>query len=341
MKATQKDFAGIAQRAVREARIFYFCGPDDAGIHDAATSIASLIESPGERIDISGADLKGDPVRLGDEARSTSLFGETRHIWVRATGDDVHDAVETMLSSEVPVCPVLIVATGATDKSRVAKLLAPRKDALVAMFWPPDQRSVIAAVRTMLGAAGLRAGGDIAERIARGCNLDTRIAQSEVSKLALYLDASPQAPRGLEADVLDAIAARTEDDSFLPIVNAVLSGDTARLGGELRRMREHGINPVGLLLAFERRVAQLAQLAAKLGPGQRVRDLMEAEKAARRINFREERDLSAQLERWKGPRLARLVDRLVALHRALLANSQQAELFLSQGLTEIARVATR
>ena len=31
------------------------------------------------------------PVRLGDEARSTSLFGDTRHIWVHAAGDEVCD----------------------------------------------------------------------------------------------------------------------------------------------------------------------------------------------------------------------------------------------------------
>jgi DNA polymerase-3 subunit delta len=37
--------------------------------------------------------------------------------------------------------------------------------------------------------------------------------------------------------------------------------------------------------------------------------------------------------------LARLVDRLIELHRQLLANSQNAELLLAQGLAEIARAA--
>jgi DNA polymerase-3 subunit delta len=34
-----------------------------------------------------------------------------------------------------------------------------------------------------------------------------------------------------------------------------------------------------------------------------------------------------------------LVDKLVQLHRALLTNSQQAELLLAQGLADITRVA--
>ncbi len=339
MKATQKDFKGLAARAAKDARVFFFCGPDEAGANDAAHHIASLLTDPGERVELSGADLKRDPVRLGDEARSTSLFGESRHIWVRASGDEAHDAVYTLIEGEVEGCPVLIVATGASDKSRTAKLLANRADALVAMFYPPDLRSVTDAVRQMAGPAGLRLSGDLAERIARAAALDTRLAQSEVTKLALYLDASPEAPRTADHEALEAIGAKTEDDGFTQLVNAVLAGDTAKLPQELHRMRELGLNPVGLLLAFERRAAQLAQLAARMGPRGNVRQFIEAESNARRVFWKDSRDLIEQLTRWRGRKLARLTARLVELHRALLGNSQNAELLLSQGLAEIARAA--
>jgi len=339
VKATQKDFKTLAPRAAREARVFFLCGQDDAGIHDAAQLLIGLLPDAGERIEMAGADLRKDPARLGDEARSTSLFGGNRHILVRASGDEAHDAVEALLEGTAPPCPVIITATSATDKSRTAKLLAARPDALVAMFYPPDLRSVTMAVRDMADAAGVTLSGDLAERIARAAALDTRIAASEVTKLALYLDATPQAPRRADAAVLDAIGARTEDDGLMPLVNAVLSGETQRLPGELRRMRELGLNPVGLLLAVERRTAQLAALAAKVGQSGDIERFVEAETAARRIFFKDKGDILRQLQKWRGPRLARLIDKLTALHRALLTNSQQAELLLAQGLTEIARVA--
>lgn len=341
MKATQKDFAAVAPRAACEARVFFFCGPDEAGAQDAAFAVAGLLADPGERVELSGSDLRKDPVRLGDEARSTSLFGESRHIWVRASGDEVFEAVQTLLAGEVEPCPVLIVATGATDKSRTAKLLADRKDALVAMFWPPDLASVTASVRRMAAAAGLNLDNAMAERIARAAGLDTRLAQGEIDKLALYLDASKERPRQLDAEALDAIGARTEDEGFMSVVNAVLAGETAKLAGELNRMRELGLNPVAVLLGFERRAAQLAQLAARLGPGASPRALIAEEKAARRIFWKDERDLTTQLSRWRGAKLERLVDRLVELHRSLLANSQSAELLLAQGLADIARAASR
>ncbi len=341
VKATQKDFATVAAKAANQARIFFFCGPDEAGAHDAVEQVAALLTDAGERIELSGAEIKRDPVRLGDEARSISLFGDARHIVVRAQGDEICDALENLLAGDVAPCPVLIVAANATDKSRTAKLLAPRGDALVAMFYPPDLRSASEAVRRMASGAGLRIGGDLAERIARATGLDSRLAQSEVTKLALFLDASPERPRGADAEALDAIGARTEEDGFAPLVNAVLGGETGRLSGELRRMRELGLSPVGLLLAFERRAAQLAALAAKLGPRGDIRGLLEAEKAARRVFWKDERDLAAQLKVWRGRRLERLIERLMSLHRALLANSQSAELLMAQGLAEITRAGAR
>ncbi|MCA1661046.1 MAG: DNA polymerase III subunit delta [Novosphingobium sp.] len=340
MKLTQANFAASAPGAAREARVFYFCGPDEAGAHDAAQAIVALLPPGSERIELAGADLRRDPVRLADEARSTSLFGGARYIFVRTAGDEACEAVETLLDSPVEPCPVLIVASAATDKSRIAKLLGERGDALVAMFHPPDLKAVAGTVRSVADAAGLRLDTALAERIAKACSLDTRMARAEIDKLALFLDATPQAPKTADAQALDAIGAKTEDDGFAAVVNCVLGGDLGRLSGELSRVRELALNPVGLLLAFERRAAQLAQLAARMGPRGDVQRFVEGERQARRIFFRDAPDLAAQLSRWRERRLERLVERLIALHRELLANSQNAELLLAHGLTEIARAAS-
>lgn len=339
MKATQANFAGTASRAASQCGVFFFCGPDEAGAAAAAQKIISLFADPGERIDLSGADLKREPILLGDEARSRSLFGGNRHIYVRSSGDEVHDAVANLIDGTGDACPVLIVATSATDKSRTAKLLEKRADALVAMFYPPDLRSLTAAVREIADGAGLRLNADIAERIARGAGMDIRLARSEVEKLALYLDASPASPRPADAEALLAIGAKTDEDGFMPLVNAALSGDTARLPAELTRMRELSLNPVGVLLAIERRAAQLGQISARIGAGGSIADVIESESKARRIFWKDKGDISRQLKAWHGPQMGRLVTRLLELHRDLLGNSVAGEMLLAQGLTAIARAA--
>jgi len=346
VKATQKDFSAVAARAAGSLAVAFFCGPDEAGASAAAARLAGMLPDAGERIELSGAELRGDPVRLGDEARSDSLFGGKRHILVRANGDEVHDAVQIhcqLIDSgeSHAASPVLIVATSATDKSRTAKLLEKRGDSLVAMFYPPDLASLAAEVRRMAGAAGVTLGDELAERIARAAGLDVRLAQSEVTKLALYLDGTPLSPKMADAAALDAIGARTDEEGVMPLVNAVLSGDARRLPDELRRLHDLSLGPVTVLLALERRAAQLAQLAARLGPGTRMGEMLEAEQRARRIFWRDRRDLETQLRRWDPPRLERLIGRLTALHRALLGNSQAAELLLVQELTQITRFAAQ
>jgi DNA polymerase-3 subunit delta len=344
VKATQKDFRQVAPRAARDGRVFFFCGPDEAGAAAAASAIAALMPDAGERVELAGADVRSDPARLGDEARTGSLFGDARHIYVRAAGDEAHDAVSAFLDTidsgeAAGACPVLIVATSATDKSRTAKLLEGRADALVAMFYPPELKDIVAEVQRMAGVAGLKMTADLHERIARGSGLDLRLAQSEIDKLALYCDASPQAPRTVVPEDLDAIGATTEEEGFTPLVNAVLAGDVRRVPGELRRMRELSLNPVGVLLAFERRAAQLAQLAARWGRRGRLRDFLESEKRARRVFWRDAGDLETQLGKWRGEHLDRLVRRLAGAHRTMLSNSAAAETLLGQELSEIARKA--
>ncbi len=344
MKLTNRDFAAKGRSAAQGCSIFFFCGQDEAGATAAANDLVTWLPEPGERLEMSGGEVKNDPAKLGDEARTNSLFGDKRHIWIRVNGDEAAEAlkvlIETSDAGAGEACPVIVVATSATDKSRTAKLLEKRRDALVAMFYPPDLPSVTRSVRALADGAGVRLGGDLAERIARAANLDIRLAKSEVDKLALYLDASAQSPQTATADDLDAIGASSEDDGFASLVNVVMGGQAAKLGIELGRMKQLGLNPVGVLLAFERRAAQLARIAAALG-SRGFGDLDRGEEARLGIFFKEKREIGQQLALWRhGDKLDRLTRRLVSLHRELLTNSQAAELLLAQGLADIARVAT-
>jgi len=94
-------------------------------------------------------------------------------------------------------------------------------------------------------------------------------------------------------------------------------------------------------LQFERRASQLGALAGKLGPRGDLGKLIESESAARRIFWKDKRDISVQLGRWRGKRVERLISRLAALHVDLLTNSQNAELLLAHELIEIGRAAAR
>ena len=68
-KANQNSFGRMAAQAARECHTFFFCGPDESAASAAAATIVGGLPDPGERVDMSGSDLRRDPVRLADEAR--------------------------------------------------------------------------------------------------------------------------------------------------------------------------------------------------------------------------------------------------------------------------------
>lgn len=339
MKATNRNFAASLARGAA-MRLWYFCGADEAGAADAAARVLARLKAE-ERVDLTGAELKRDPARLVDEVRSTSLFGASRVIVITMAGDEAHDAIAALIDDSVPGWPVLALASSATDKSRVAKLLIDRDDALVAVFHPPEPETVRDWVRAHAGTCGLKLGDDMAMQIAAAAAFDTRIARSEIDKLALYCDVSPEAPRAPGAADLAAIGTATADDRQAGLVAAALGGDSARLRADMPGLIAGDINPVGLLLAIERRAVQLAQMAARMGPGGNVRAFIEQEAAAKRVFFRDRDELGAQLSRWRGARLERLLERLAELHRALITDNQGAALRLQQALVEFARAAAR
>ena len=127
MKLTNRDFAAKGRSAAQGCSIFFFCGQDEAGATAAANDLVTWLPEPGERLEMSGGEVKNDPAKLGDEARTNSLFGDKRHIWIRANGDEAAEAlkvlIETSDAGAGEACPVIVVATSATDKSRTAKLL--------------------------------------------------------------------------------------------------------------------------------------------------------------------------------------------------------------------------
>jgi len=55
VKATQRDFLRGVPAGAASCRIFFFCGPDEAGANAAAQRLAAALPDPGERIELAGA----------------------------------------------------------------------------------------------------------------------------------------------------------------------------------------------------------------------------------------------------------------------------------------------
>ena len=293
-------------------------------------------------------DEAAKPGALAGEAAALAMTGGRRVVRLREATDAHAGPLKDALATSAEA---LLVLEGGelTARSKLRVLAEAAPEVAVIACYRERGDELAATLGRMLKEQGVQADPAALSWLATRLGEDRMQTRREVEKLALYVGADPQAPRPATPEDHAAIGAATEEDGFAPLVNAVLGGETAKIGNEIRRMRELGLNPVGVALALERRAAQLAQIAAYLGPKKQFDDIDKGAEMRLGIFFREKRDIAVQYRRWTQPaargaretRLDRLIPRLVALHRNLIANSQAAELLLAQELAEIGRFAAK
>jgi DNA polymerase-3 subunit delta len=189
-----------------ETRLFLLYGPDESGSRAWVKKLGEAMGADAERIDLRGAELKEDPARLADEAASISMFGGARWILVEQAGDESLAAVEALLDAPAAGNPVAIVAGALKPASKLLKAATAAKNALALASYPPDGGNADRLVIDLARAHGLNVRSDVARRLAEAGGGNRAIIDQELAKLALYLDASTQAPKSLEHEAVDAVA---------------------------------------------------------------------------------------------------------------------------------------
>jgi DNA polymerase-3 subunit delta len=176
----------------------------------------------------------------------------------------------------------------------------------------------------------------LARQIASSSGNDRGVIGQEVSKYALYLDASPVSPKELTSTAIEALSAAYDEGDIGRLVNAVLDGRGEAVAHE---MTLAGAEPVRILNQLLARLLLLARLRSAVEAGARPAQVIENN--GRAIFWKDKPVITQQLQRWSGARLATVHERLLAVRRAVMTSTQMAPLRLQSELIVIARVAAR
>ena len=338
MKAKPADVTRALSRPA-ETRLFLLYGPDEAGSRAWVRKLGEAMGADAERIDLRGAELKEDPARLADEAAAISMFGGARWILVEQAGDESLPAVEALL--EVPAAgnPVAIVAGALKPASRLLKAALAAKNALALASYPPDGGQADRLVIDLARVHGLNVRSDVARRLGEACSGNRAIIDQELAKFALYLDASPQAPKSLEHEAIDAVGSGAEEGDLSRLVDSVAGGDPAGLEAEMARLRAEGQEGITLIRAVLRRMALLARLRAEVEQGNSVSAVMAS--SGKSLFWREKDTVAGQLGRWRADLIAKAVSRLTEAERQVMTPGGPGIVAADAELFAICRQAAR
>ncbi len=310
---TAREAEAFVKARFASVPIILFYGPDEGLVSERAAAVAAATTGgdAGNIVRIDGDELASDPLRLADEANAISMFGGMRAIRIKAGTRSLAASLEPLLSTP-PIDARIIIEAGDLKAGHALRAAIEKAQQAAAVpCYAEEGRDISRLLDEMLEEAGQRIEPDARQMVLGLLGADRRLSRMEIDKLRLY--ATGQAT--ITTDDVEAVMTEASQLSVDSIIDAAFLGQLDRIEQEARRLLADGYD-AGVILGFALRHAFTLQAIV------RDRNGNESIKA-HRINWKREKAVLAQLDRWNGIRLERVVQ---ILSDAILAIRRQATL---------------
>ncbi|MHC5306037.1 DNA polymerase III subunit delta [Bartonella sp. LJL80] len=339
-KAHEVD--GYLTRLQQQFPIVLIYGPDKGLVSERATTFAKLtgiaLDDPFANIRLEASDIDKDSARLDDEARTVSLFGGDRLIWIRnAAGQkSLVDSVKRLIKQPPEQAFVLIEAG---DLKKGVGLRAAVETAPTAMALPcfaDDARALDGLIDQVLGEFKLSISLDARKWLRESLGGDRLVSRGELEKLCLYaLDKGEITMEDVKEAVSD-VSALSQDE----IIDAVLIGDLNNFNDSFDRQVATGSALFLILSAAQRQFQQLQLLRYQVEiEGKTPFSAVAAAKPP--VFFRRQKLIERAVTHWTLEQIAAAMERLQKAVLESRKNAGLGEAIIRQTLLALAVMAKR
>jgi DNA polymerase-3 subunit delta len=266
-----------------------------------------------------------------------SLFGGKRLLWIEPATKDIEEAVCALLEGPEIESPVVAIAGSLAKSSALLKVAEASPLAIAFAAYIPEGQDAERMVIELGRRFGLKVSPPVAARLAGACGNDQAVASQELQKLALYIDASPLAPKELEQGALDDVGTDSGEGDVQRLGDLALAGEIDELAQELLKLPISGSEGIPVVRSLQRRLLMLAPARARIECGERLADVMTA--LGRSLFWKDKPKVQRMLQRWSAQDLATIADRASKLERSLMFTSAPERELLGEELLAIARKA--
>lgn len=335
MKLQSRQIDSFLKAPDRKIRAILVYGPD-AGLVRERGKILSLtqladLNDPFNAAHLTGSVIADDPARLPDEANSQSLMGGARLVRVTDAGNEVALPLKNWLTSN-PSTDTLVVIEAGDLKPRdpLRKICEDLENAAALPCYVEDERAVANVIRDALRDNGIQIQADALSYLSQAVTGDRSRARMEIEKLVLYLGDQKNAAIADVQQSCGDINLYAIDD----FVYSVTGGNKQLALRAFRTLLDEGTDIVGLLRMLQNHVRRLHLVKTLIDSNGQSAD--EAMKKLQPPIFFKQADLfRAQLNKWPGPSLRRLLQRLCEIEVKAKQTGTAPELLLSSLITEI------
>jgi DNA polymerase-3 subunit delta len=333
VKLSKSAIGRAVDQPSADIRFYLFYGPDEA--QSRALAIRLLEALGATKFTLATSAIKSNPALIADEASAMSLFGGKRAIWIEPATRDIEDGVTALLEAPVVESPVVAIAAALQKSSGLLKLAEAAASALAYASYLPEGDEAARMVSDIGRRFGLKIAGSVAARIAEAAANDQAIVSQELQKFALFIDASPLAPRELEHAVIDELGTENAEGNALRLGDLALIGNIDELTAELDRIPPGSGIPA--VRALQRRLLMLAPARARVDRGERVDAVMTS--LGKALFWKDKPKIQAMLSKWRSADLSTIAERVGVLERSLIFSPAPEAEALGEELIAIARKA--
>lgn len=334
MKAAKANIGRSVDQPSPDVRFYLFHGQDDAQCRALGQRLLDALGAT--RFLMTAGAVKSDPASLADEAGAMSLFGGRRVIWIEPATKDIEEGVATLLEAPAVESPVVAIAGALPRTSALLKLAEASPLTLAFAAYPPEGQEAVRMVIDLGRRFGLKISPPIAQQLADACGNDQAIVGQELEKLALYVDASPHAPKELGHQAVEAVGVEMEGD-FQRLADLALGGSTEALTDELARLPAAGSEAIPVIRSLQRRLLMLASARARIDRGERLDAVMTS--LGRALFWKDKSMVERMLAKWSAADLATVAERAGRLERDIMFTHVPQREALGEELLAVARKA--
>ena len=335
MKASKATIGRAVDQPADAVRFYLFHGQDESQSRALAARLAEALGAT--RFIMSAGAIKTDPASLVDEAGAMSLFGSKRVVWIEPATKDIEEGIAALLEAPPRESPVVGIAGSLPKTSALLKLAEASPLAIAYASYPPEGQDAERMVIDLGRRFGLDISPPVAARLADSAGNDQAVVAQELQKIALYVEASPQAPKELDHNAVDAIGAENAEGDFQRLADLAMTGSLDQLADELARFPAGGSEAIPVIRSLQRRLLMLAPLRARVERGERVDGILAS--LGRSLFFKDKPKVQRMLSKWSAQDLATVADRTGKLERSLIFTAAPDREALGEELLAIARKA--
>ncbi|WP_336287564.1 MULTISPECIES: DNA polymerase III subunit delta [unclassified Bartonella] len=213
----------------RSFPIVLIYGPDRGLVCERVQRFIKLaqvaVEDPFATVRLDAAEIDKDPARLGDEARTLSLFGGDRLIWISNGANQKNFlAALKLLIKEPPEKSFVLIEAGDLKKGTgLRNVIETASPAMALPCFADDIRSLDTLIDEVLGHFNVTLSLDARKWLLHNLGGDHLVSRGELEKLCLYALGKTH----ISLEDVKAVVSDVSALSYDEVIDAVLLGNVA------------------------------------------------------------------------------------------------------------------